>query len=266
MNSPVRAKKHLGQHFLKDEQIALNIVKSLTFKHQEKKVLEIGPGMGVLTKYLIKDESFSTHAIDIDRESIEYLHQHFPMLKDRIISGDFLRLPLNELFSEKFIVIGNFPYNISSQILFKVLEHKDQVTEVVGMFQKEVAERIASVPKKKAYGILSVFMQAYYDVEYLFTVNEDVFDPPPKVKSAVIRFTRNANLKLNCNEEFFVKVVKTGFNQRRKTLRNALKSLLPANGADTIPFLNQRAEELSYREFEHLTNCIEGSRSAIANQ
>ena len=258
MNSPVRAKKHLGQHFLKDEQIAQSIVNSITQKHQETNVLEIGPGMGVLTKYLIKNPNYQTSAIDIDRESIDYLHVKFPELKDRIISGDFLKLSLDELFSEKFIVIGNFPYNISSQILFKVLEHKNLVTEVVGMFQKEVAERIASVPKKKAYGILSVFMQAYYTVEYLFTVNEDVFDPPPKVKSAVIRFTRNENLRLNCNEELFVKVVKTGFNQRRKTLRNSLKSLLPLN-ADAIPFLTQRAEELSYREFEHLTNCIEGS-------
>lgn len=257
MHAPVRAKKHLGQHFLKDEQIAKNIVESLLFKQKERIVLEIGPGMGVLTKYLIQNKQFATHVIDIDRESVEYLHQYFPELKDRIISGDFLKLPLHELFKEQFIVIGNFPYNISSQILFKVLENKNQVTEVVGMFQKEVAERIASVPKKKAYGILSVFMQAYYIVEYLFTVNEDVFDPPPKVKSAVIRFTRNENLRLNCNEELFVKVVKTGFNQRRKTLRNSLKSLLPSTPETEIPFLNQRAEELSYREFEHLTNVIE---------
>ncbi len=257
MKSPVRAKKHLGQHFLKDEQIAKNIVESLLFKQKENTVLEIGPGMGVLTKYLLQNNNFTTHIIDIDRESIEYLHQLFPQLKERIISGDFLKLPLNELFKEQFIVIGNFPYNISSQILFKILENKNQVTEVVGMFQKEVAERIASTPKKKTYGILSVFMQAYYTVEYLFTVNEDVFDPPPKVKSAVIRFTRNQNVRLNCNEDLFVKVVKTGFNQRRKTLRNALKSLLPQNPETEIPFLNQRAEELSYQEFEHLTNSIE---------
>jgi 16S rRNA (adenine1518-N6/adenine1519-N6)-dimethyltransferase len=259
MISNVRAKKHLGQHFLKDEQIAQQIVSSLVLKNQESNVLEIGPGMGVLTKYLIKDHRYQTSIIDIDRESITYLQGHFPQLQDRIISGDFLKLPLDNYFKNTFAIIGNFPYNISSQILFKVLEHKDLVTEVVGMFQKEVAERIASRPKKKAYGILSVFMQAYYTVEYLFTVNEDVFDPPPKVKSAVIRFTRNENLKLNCNETLFINVVKTGFNQRRKTLRNALKSLLPTD-VTAIPFLTQRAEELSYQEFEVLTNAIEQHR------
>jgi 16S rRNA (adenine1518-N6/adenine1519-N6)-dimethyltransferase len=251
----VRAKKHLGQHFLKDEQIAQQIVGSLLLKHHERCVLEIGPGMGILTKYLIQQKAFKTSIIDIDRESILYLQNAFPELKENILSGDFLKMRLDDYFQDTLAIIGNFPYNISSQILFKVLEHKNLVTEVVGMFQKEVAERIASVPKKKAYGILSVFMQAYYDVEYLFTVHEDVFNPPPKVKSAVIRFTRNKNLKLDCNEALFITVVKTGFNQRRKTLRNALKSILPLN--TEIPFLSQRAEELSYREFEHLTNCIE---------
>jgi 16S rRNA (adenine1518-N6/adenine1519-N6)-dimethyltransferase len=259
MISNVRAKKHLGQHFLKDEQIAQNIVSSLLLKHKETKVLEIGPGMGVLTKYLIQNPHYQTSIIDIDRESIAYLQAQFPQLQDRIISGDFLRLGLENYFTEPIAIIGNFPYNISSQILFKVLDHKNIVTEVVGMFQKEVAERIASKPKKKAYGILSVFMQAYYNVEYLFTVNEDVFDPPPKVKSAVIRFTRNENLKLDCNETLFINVVKTGFNQRRKTLRNALKSLLPAD-TNPIPFLTQRAEELSYQDFEALTNAIEQHR------
>jgi 16S rRNA (adenine1518-N6/adenine1519-N6)-dimethyltransferase len=255
MTGQVRAKKHLGQHFLKDEQIAQTIVNSLLLKQQEANVLEIGPGMGVLTKYLLKNNKYQTTIIDIDSESIAYLLAHFPELKEHIISGDFLKLPLDDFFKTPTVVIGNFPYNISSQILFKVLDHKDLITEVVGMFQKEVAERIASKPKKKAYGILSVFMQAYYTVEYLFTVNEDVFDPPPKVKSAVIRFTRNDNLKLDCNEPFFLTVVKTGFNQRRKTLRNALKSLLPADPS-LIPFLTQRAEELSYQEFVQLTNAL----------
>lgn len=257
----VRAKKHLGQHFLTDEDIAKDIVASLSQTHLYKKVLEVGPGMGVLTKYLIQDHSYQTSLIEIDRESISFLEEKFPELKSNIINGDFLQLKIENYFSEPFAIIGNFPYNISTQILFKVLDYKHHVVEVVGMFQKEVAERIASNPKKKAYGILSVFMQAYYNIEYLFTVNETVFSPPPKVKSAVIKFTRNSVEKLNCDEKLFFTVVKTGFNQRRKTLRNALK---PFNlSADILQhkFFSQRAEELSVNEFVELTNMIEKNKS-----
>lgn len=250
----VRAKKHLGQHFLNDERIAREIVHSLSLEGY-KKVLEIGPGMGVLTKYLLENTKLELYAIDIDTESIAYLKKHFPLLKDRIISDDFLKFPLEQYFNEPFAIIGNFPYNISSQILFSVLEHKENIPEVVGMFQKEVAERIASPPKNKTYGILSVLLQAFYEIEYLFTVNEDVFTPAPKVKSAVIRIKRNNRLKLNCDEAFFKKVVKTGFNQRRKTLRNALKSMLPKNkeNIENSGFLQKRAEELSVDDFVKLT-------------
>lgn len=263
----VRAKKRLGQHFLKDENIASEIVGSLSNKNLYSKVLEIGPGMGVLTKYLIKEKDYETTVIDIDRESVSYLQEHFPELGNRIISGDFLRLNLADIFKEPFAIIGNFPYNISSQILFKVLENRDLIPLVVGMFQKEVAERIAAPPKNKTYGILSVFMQAFYDVEYLLTVNENVFIPPPKVKSAVLRFTRNTTKNLDCNETLFFKVVKTGFNQRRKTLRNSLKSLLmdyksfqdDYAGLTKHDYFNKRAEELSVAQFTELTNLIEKS-------
>lgn len=256
MTDLVRAKKHLGQHFLKDEGIAQNIVNSLVHKKEYTKVLEIGPGMGVLTKYLIQNTSYETHIIDIDRESIEFLKIKFPGLKDRIISGDFLRINLNEYFSQPFAIIGNFPYNISSQILFKTLEHRDQIPELVGMFQKEVAQRIAAAPRNKTYGILSVFMQAFYNIEYLFTVNEDVFNPPPKVKSAVIRLTRNEVQALECDEKLFMQVVKAGFNQRRKTLRNAIKQYSLHPDFLNHKFLTQRAEELSVAEFVELTNMI----------
>ena len=267
MHQPVRAKKRLGQHFLKDEDIASQIVSSLSNKKSYTKVLEIGPGMGVLTKYLLQEKEFETTVIDIDRESVSYLQERFPELGNRIISGDFLRLNLNDHFKGPLAIIGNFPYNISSQILFKVLENRDKVPVVVGMFQKEVAERIAAPPKNKTYGILSVFMQAFYDVEYLFTVHENVFNPPPKVKSAVLRFIRNSTSRLDCNEALFFRVVKTGFNQRRKTLRNALKSLLTEykifqeDGVDLIKhdYFNKRAEELSVTQFIELTNLIEKS-------
>lgn len=253
---PVKAKKELGQHFLKDEQIAADIVASLTLKNTYSKVLEIGPGMGVLTQFLLQNKSYETSIIDIDAESINYLQLRFPELKERIINGDFLRIDLHQFFKEPFAIIGNFPYNISSQILFKVLDYRNQIPEVVGMFQKEVAERIASQPGKKIYGILSVFMQAYYDISYLFTVPEHVFQPPPKVKSGVIRCIRNQRKQLDCNETLFVTVVKTGFNQRRKTLRNALKSLIKGANFEH-PFLSKRAEELSVENFIELTNCIE---------
>ena len=213
----VRAKKHLGQHFLTDETIAERIASSLI--GQCKNVIEIGPGMGVLTKYLVNNDNLNFTAIEIDTESVDYLHNHYPSLN--VIYGDFLKLDLTQIFSEKFAVIGNFPYNISSQILFKVFDYRQQVPEVVGMFQKEVAERVAAKPGSKTYGILSVLLSAFYDIEYLFTVHEHVFNPPPKVKSAVIRLIRNNVTSLECDEKRFEQVVKAGFNQRRKTMRNA---------------------------------------------
>ncbi|MFL5765229.1 MAG: 16S rRNA (adenine(1518)-N(6)/adenine(1519)-N(6))-dimethyltransferase RsmA [Bacteroidia bacterium] len=258
MNEHVRAKKHLGQHFLKDENIALDIVKALKHTSLYKKVLEVGPGMGVLTKYLIEEKNFETWIIDIDRESVAYLEQNFPVLRDRIISGDFLKLDLSQIFqNEPFAVIGNFPYNISTEILFKVLDHKNQVPEVVGMFQKEVAERIAAKPRNKTYGITSVLLQAFYDIEYLFTVHEDVFQPPPKVKSGVIRLTRNNVQQLDCNEKLFKQIVKTGFNQRRKTLRNSIRAFKLKPEFLEHKYLSQRAEELSVSDFVALTNMVE---------
>lgn len=249
----VRAKKYLGQHFLTDHSIAQNIVNNLS---PQKTILEIGPGMGVLTQFIIERES-ELFVVELDKESVSYLHHHYPSLKNHIISGDFLKLPIEQLFDHQIGLIGNFPYNISSQILFKVLEHKNCITEIVGMFQKEVAERISSKPCKKSYGILSVFIQCYYDVEYLFTVDEDVFDPPPKVKSAVIRLKRNQRQNLPCDEQKFIKVVKTAFGMRRKTLRNALKSLTLLNENSVEKYLNQRAEQLSVEDFFKLTDCFE---------
>lgn len=254
----VRAKKHLGQHFLKDQEIARRIAESLPLR-EASPVLEIGPGMGVLTRYLLQNPLINLRAVEIDSESVVYLHQHFPQLE--VIEGDFLQMDLNKLYDGKFSVIGNFPYNISSQILFKVLDYKDKIPNVAGMLQKEVAERIASKPGKKAYGILSVFMQAYYHVEYLFTVSEQVFDPPPKVKSAVIRFTRNEVEKLDCDEKLFRTVVKTAFNQRRKTLRNSLKPLVEKDNpmyADTL--FDKRPEQLDVQSFVHLTNLVENAQ------
>jgi len=253
----VRAKKHLGQHFLKDEQIAQNIVKGLIHKERYKKVLEVGPGMGVLTKYLLNVSSFETTIIDIDRESIAYLQKQFPQLENRIISGDFLHLDFSKYFTEPFAVIGNFPYNISTEILFKVLDNRNQVPEVVGMFQKEVAERIASKPGNKVYGIVSVLLQAFYDIDYLFTVDEHVFNPPPKVKSGVIRLTRNSTQQLDCNEKLFVRVVKAGFGQRRKMLRNGLRQFKFKPEFISNRFLTERAERLSVKDFVELTNMIE---------
>ena len=249
----VKAKKFLGQHFLTDEGIARRIVDSLSAGSHS--VLEIGPGMGVLTKYLIDRPETDFHVIEIDRESVAYLHDHYPTL--HVIEGDFLKLDLGALFSGAFTVIGNFPYNISSQILFRVFESRSHVSEVVGMFQKEVAERVAAGPGSKTYGILSVLLSAFYDIEYLFTVPENVFNPPPKVKSAVIRLRRNGVERLACDEEMFVRVVKAGFNQRRKTLRNALRQLgLPLEGvADEV--LAKRAEQLAVEEFVNITNAIQ---------
>lgn len=257
----VSPKKHLGQHFLKDENIAKKIVSSLLNKNGYKTVLEIGPGTGVLTKYLLADKTFEIFAAELDRESVAYLKKTFSELEGKIIEGDFLSMDIASLFKQPLAIIGNFPYNISSQILFKVLENKNQIPEVVGMFQKEVAERITSPPGNKTYGILSVLIQAFYKIEYLFTVNPGVFFPPPKVKSAVIRLSRNNVKQLDCNEELFFKVVKAGFNQRRKTLRNALKS----NPTLELPDLrseifNKRAEQLSVNDFIELTKAIGKNR------
>ncbi len=251
----VRAKKHLGQHFLNDENIARNITSGFT-ENAPKTVLEIGPGMGILTKNLLAEKDFDVHVVEIDRDSVSYLKENFPALQNKIIEADFLKLALDEHFSEQFAIIGNFPYNISSQILFKIIDYKELVPEMVGMFQKEVAERVASKHGSKKYGILSVLLQAYYDIEYLFTVNEDVFSPPPKVKSGVIRIVRKPNLKLPCDEKLLKRVVKTGFNQRRKTLSNSLKSIL-LNSKSEDEIFRKRPEQLSVEEFFELTNKVE---------
>ena len=254
----VRAKKHLGQHFLTDMQIAQSIVESLPLDGQTS-VLEIGPGMGVLTQYLLQNPQINLTAVELDTESVVYLKQHYPQL--RIIEEDFLKLDLNTIFPDKFMIIGNFPYNISSQILFKLLDYKDKIPCLVGMFQKEVAERIASPAGKKAYGILSVLLQAFYSIDYLFTVSEHVFDPPPKVKSAVIRLIRNETLTLDCDERLFKTVVKTAFNQRRKTLRNSLKPLVEkGNPMYDDSFFDKRPEQLNVQDFVRLTNMIESSQ------
>ena len=258
----VRAKKNLGQHFLKDQTIAKQIVDSLKAESL-KQVLEVGPGMGVLTQYLLQNKSFETFAVEIDRESVDYLNIHYPELKERIISHDFLNLNLHDYFKEPFALIGNFPYNISSQIFFKVLEYKDQIPEVVGMLQKEVAERLAAPPGSKTYGILSVFLQAYYDIEYLFTVNEDVFNPPPKVKSGVIRVTRNTIKSLDCDEKLFKSVVKMAFNQRRKTMRNSLKSMINTDELKSNPIFNKRPEQLGVDEFVKLVQLISDPGNVI---
>lgn len=251
----VRAKKSLGQHFLTDLSIAQNIADALIIPIEDAGVccisdnsdeggqtpispnaandekigvLEIGPGTGVLTQFLLKRDDINLKMVEIDRESVDWLHAHFPCTKESLIEGDFLKIELGDVFSGKFLIIGNFPYNISSQIFFKILDNKERVPQVVCMIQKEVAERIAERPGTKTYGILSVLLQAWYDIEYLFTVGEGAFNPPPKVKSAVIRLVRNSRTELGCDEKFFKTVVKTAFNQRRKTMRNSLKPLILA--------------------------------------
>lgn len=255
----VRPKKHLGQHFLKDKNIASKIVQSLTLHRDYRQVLEIGPGTGVLTQFLVQDEHFTTSLIELDTESVHYLQEHYPELKSRIFYKDFLKTDLLTLMQEPFAVIGNFPYNISSQIFFKILDIKNEVPEIVCMLQKEVADRLKSPPGSKAYGILSVLLQAYYDIEYLFTVEPGVFNPPPKVRSGVIRLKRNDRQQLACDEQLFRRVVKQSFQTRRKTLRNALK---PLNLPETIRQLNTldlRAEQLSVNDFVELTLKIEES-------
>ncbi|MFI3262347.1 MAG: 16S rRNA (adenine(1518)-N(6)/adenine(1519)-N(6))-dimethyltransferase RsmA [Rikenellaceae bacterium] len=251
----VKPKKQLGQHFLTDMGISQQICNSLT-AFRTPKTLEVGPGTGVLTQFLLKRKDIELWAAEVDKESIVYLNSKFPELTPTLIDGDFLKLPLDEMFSDGVNIIGNFPYNISSQIYFKILEHKELISECVGMIQKEVAVRLAEPPGKKEYGILSVFLQAYYDIEYLFTVGPEVFNPPPKVQSAVIRITRNQREKLNCDEKLFYKVVKGTFNQRRKTIRNSLKAAFPAITGEH-EFFTLRPEKLGVDEFVELTNFVE---------
>lgn len=252
----VKAKKHLGQHFLTDMSVCQRMTNSIEID-SVKKVLEVGPGMGALTQFLLKREDFETHVVEVDRESVKYLNENFEDLKDKIYELDFLKVDLKELMGEEsFSVAGNFPYNISSQILFKVLDYKDQIPFVVGMFQKEVAERIAEKPGTKKYGITSVLLQAYYDIEYLFTVEPHHFNPPPKVKSGVIKLTRNNVMKLDCNEKFFKQVVKLAFNQRRKTLRNSLKSLIHEGVNKEEEIFSLRPERLSVADFIRLSKLL----------
>lgn len=280
----VRPKKALGQHFLTDLSVAQKIADALVVESETVSgatseagavtagntaaampVLEIGPGMGVLSQYLLEREDIDLKMIEIDRESVDYLLTHFPKASGRVIEGDFLKMNLSYFFPGTFAVIGNFPYNISSQIFFRIIDHKDSIPQVVCMIQKEVAERIAEQPGSKTYGILSVLLQAWYDIEYLFTVGEGAFNPPPKVKSAVIRLRRNSRTELGCDEKLFKTIVKTGFNQRRKTLRNSLKPLIadkaareawtPEQSTDFLsnPVFELRPERLSVEDFIVLT-------------
>jgi 16S rRNA (adenine1518-N6/adenine1519-N6)-dimethyltransferase len=254
----VKPKKQLGQHFLRNEVIAKRITDSLTGHGNYKTILEIGPGTGVLSKYLLENPSVRWLGIDVDKESIEYLKQQFSSFKESILEADILKINIHDIVgNENIAIIGNFPYNISSQILFKILENRNQVKEMVGMFQKEVAQRVVSGPNRKVNGILSILCQAYYDVEYLFQVDENNFYPAPKVKSAVIRFKRNDSESLDCDEKLFFSVVKIAFNQRRKTLRNALKPLQLDWSNDLISdYQGKRAEQLFVKDFISITNAV----------
>ena len=293
----VRAKKALGQHFLTDQNIAKSIVAAIqlpaaggkavasegkvnaevasvpsvqltTEQPARMKVLEIGPGMGVLSQYLLQRQDVDLRMIEIDDESVEYLESHFPQAHGRVIFGDFLKLDIDELFPEEFHVIGNFPYNISSQIFFRIIDYRNRIPQTVCMIQKEVAERIAEKPGSKTYGILSVLLQAWYDIEYLFTVGSGAFAPPPKVQSAVIRLTRNRRTSLDCDENAFKNIVKTAFGQRRKTLRNSLKPIIAAKATKegwntealtsftSAPVFELRPERLSVEDFIGLTNLL----------
>ena len=259
----VRAKKALGQHFLTDQSIAKNIVGAL----EGRQALEVGPGMGVLTQYLLPRPELALKVVEIDGESVVYLRKHYPKLGDNLIEGDFLKMDLDDIFEGEYSVIGNFPYNISSQIFFKILEHRDRIPEVVCMIQKEVAERIAEKPGTKTYGILSVFLQAWYDIEYLFTVGSGAFNPPPKVQSAVIRLTRNSRTSLGCDEKLFRTVVKTAFGQRRKTLRNSLKPLLRQAQQPIQPLLRQAQQPIQplLRQAQQpVTESIESMSDAVS--
>ena len=253
----VTPKKHLGQHFLTDENIAREIVESLITLPAVDHVLEIGPGMGALTVFLT-EHPINLHLIEIDEASVIYLEQHFPLLKNKIIKEDFLALDFSKL-PDPIAIIGNFPYHISSQILFKVLDNREQVSVMVGMFQKEVASRITSPPGGREYGIPSVLLQAWYDVEYLFSVDKTKFNPPPKVQSGVIRLIRNKRKDIGCDELVFKRIVKQAFNQRRKILRNSLKSQVNAARLEQMPFSTLRPEQLSWQQFSALTNFINES-------
>lgn len=255
----VKAKKHLGQHFLTDKNICKKIADQYNEHQGCKTVLEIGPGMGALTAFLIEN-GLDVHVMEIDTESVAYLNEHFDQLKGKIHESDFLRTNLKDIFGDKsFGVVGNFPYNISSQILFRCLDYRNQIPEIMGMFQKEVAVRVAEKPGSKQYGILSVLLQAFYDIEYCFTVDEHVFNPPPKVKSGVIRCVRNEREQLPCDEKLFIQVVKASFNQRRKTIRNSVKSLLQGNSIDH-EIMSERPEQLSVEDFIELTQLIDKAR------
>ncbi|MCB4807380.1 16S rRNA (adenine(1518)-N(6)/adenine(1519)-N(6))-dimethyltransferase RsmA [Tamlana sp. 62-3] len=259
-NHQVKAKKHLGQHFLNDETVAEKIANTLSLQGY-KNVLEIGPGMGVLTKYLLKKDC-TAYVIEIDSESVEYLQNNYQNLAPRIIEKDFLKYNLNEVFNnEPLAIIGNFPYNISSQIVFKTLEMRDQIPEFSGMFQKEVAQRICSKEGSKVYGILSVLTQAFYDAEYLFTVPPNVFNPPPKVDSGVLILKRKENYQLPCDEKLFFRVVKTAFQQRRKTLRNSLKTFNLSDNLKANTIFGQRPEQLSVEQFLELTQLIDNDQN-----
>ncbi|MCB9188740.1 MAG: 16S rRNA (adenine(1518)-N(6)/adenine(1519)-N(6))-dimethyltransferase RsmA [Flavobacteriales bacterium] len=253
MSNYVKPKKHLGQHFLTDLSIAKDIADAMLVNGKYKKVLEIGPGTGALTQFLLERKEFITEVVEIDQESVKYLHQNYPSLV--VHEENFLKMDFSKFKNEPIGIAGNFPYNISSQILFKVLDEKDKIPEVVGMFQKEVAERVAEGPGSKTYGILSVLLQAYYDIEYLFTVHEDVFNPPPKVKSGVIRLVRNDVKQLDCDEKLFKTIVKATFNQRRKTIRNGVKALLKGENIEH-ELMQQRPEQLSVEQFVQLTNLV----------
>lgn len=248
----VRAKKHLGQHFLKDLSIARDIAHAAISPY-DAHTLEVGPGMGVLTQYLI-DKKIDVKVAEIDTESVEYLRLNFPALHGRIIEGDFLKMDLDDVFGgQEFTLIGNFPYNISSQIMFHALDYYQKIPQIVGMFQKEVAERLTAQHGSKVYGILSVLLKTYYDTEYLFTVDEHVFNPPPKVKSGVIRLVRKQDLVVDWDTDMLKKIVKAGFNQRRKTLRNALRPLGIPEAVAQSPYMDMRAEQLPYTDFIQLT-------------
>lgn len=260
----VRPKKHLGQHFLKDQNIARKIVEALSGHGQYETVLEIGPGTGVLTQFLMQKQ-WELHLVEVDREAVTYLRKNYAPLNERIYEADFLKMDLPKISEGPLAIIGNFPYNISSQIFFKILDERNKVQEVVGMIQKEVAVRIAEKAGSRDYGILSVLLQAYYDIEYLFTVPPGVFHPPPKVNSAVIRLRRNKRTGLPCDEVLFKKVVKAAFQKRRKTLRNALKELtLPAE-LQEHPMLRRRAEQLTVEEFFELTLSLEKAWKQSSN-
>nr|WP_321406750.1 16S rRNA (adenine(1518)-N(6)/adenine(1519)-N(6))-dimethyltransferase RsmA [uncultured Carboxylicivirga sp.] len=254
----VRAKKHLGQHFLRDLDIAQRIVDSLSAS--QKRVLELGPGTGVLTQYLVKRKDIDLKLVELDIESVDYLKAHYFELEGRIFFKDFLKIDLKEFFTDSFALIGNFPYNISGPIFFRVFEYRNQIPEVVGMLQKEVAERLAAGPGSKTYGVLSVLLQAFYNIEYLFTVDEHVFDPPPKVKSGVIRLVRNDVDSLDCDEKLFVKVVKAIFNQRRKAIRNSLKAIeFNKEAISDHDYLTRRPEQMSVQDFIELTKMVEAN-------